>query len=158
MLRIESASDAQTAEIGALLGRILCAGDVVTLDGELGAGKTTFSQGLARGLGVTGVVNSPTFTIMNSYQGRIGLAHFDWYRLETADELDCLELEYVYEQNQVTLIEWADKFIDALPAERLAVRLAYGPQPDSRVITMTPLGKRYEDRCEEMAKRASCRD
>ncbi len=158
MLRIESFSDRETSEIGARLGCLLRAGDVVTLDGELGAGKTTFSQGLARGLGVTEIVNSPTFTIMNIYEGRVALAHFDWYRLESEEELDCLELERVYGQNQVTLIEWADKFADALPAERLAVRLEYGGQPDSRVITIMPLGKRYEERCEEMAKSAGCRD
>lgn len=158
MLHIESCSDRQTSEIGAKLGGLLRAGDVVTLDGELGAGKTTFSQGLARGLGITAVVNSPTFTIMNTYEGRVGLAHFDWYRLETEEELDCLELEQVYGQNQVTLIEWADKFIDALPAERLSIRLEYGVNPGSRVIIMAPLGKRYEERCEEMAKSADCRD
>ena len=158
MLRIESYSDEQTEKLGEMLGRILCAGDVVTLDGDLGAGKTTFSHGLARGLDIADVVSSPTFTIVNQYEGRLPLAHFDWYRLETEEELDCLELEQVYGQNQVTLIEWADKFIDALPAERLSIRLEYGVNPGSRVIIMAPLGKRYEERCEEMAKSADCRD
>ena len=158
MLRIESYSDEQTEKLGEMLGRILCAGDVVTVDGDLGAGKTTFSHGLARGLDIADVVSSPTFTIVNQYEGRLPLAHFDWYRLETEEELDCLELEQVYGQNQVTLIEWADKFIDALPAERLSIRLEYGVNPGSRVIIMAPLGKRYEERCEEMAKSADCRD
>lgn len=158
MLRIDSLSDEQTAQAGFALGRVLQAGDVVTLDGELGAGKTTFSQGLARGLGIDQVVNSPTFTIVNQYEGRINLAHFDWYRLDLEEELDCLEMERVYEQAQVTLIEWANKFVDALPKERLAVRLEYGQFPGSRAITITPHGRRYEERCEEMAGSAGIGD
>ena len=158
MLRMDSLSDEQTEQAGFVLGRILQPGDVVTLDGELGAGKTTFSKGLARGLNIDQVVNSPTFTIVNEYAGRINLAHFDWYRLDLEEELDCLELEQVYERAQVTLIEWADKFVDALPSERLSVRLEYGALPDSRVITLMPRGKRYEERCKEMASSAGIGD
>lgn len=158
MLRIESFSDEQTEKLGEVLGRILCAGDVVTLDGDLGAGKTTFSHGLAKGLDIGEVVSSPTFTIVNQYEGRLALAHFDWYRLDLEEELDCLELEHVYEAPQVTLIEWASKFPDALPAQRLAIELEYGMQPDSRVITLTPVGQKYEERCKEMAKRVGFGD
>ena len=121
---LESASPAETQAIGERLGRALGAGDVVALSGELGAGKTAFVQGLARGLGVRGRVASPTFTIVTEHDdGRVPLYHVDFYRLERAAELGAIGFDDYFARGGVVVVEWADRFWDALPAERLEVRI-----------------------------------
>ncbi len=114
----------ETQALGERLGRALAAGDVVALSGELGAGKTAFVQGLARGLGVAGRVSSPTFTIVNEHQGRVPLFHVDFYRLERAAELDAIGFDDYFARGGVVVVEWGDRFPAALPRERLEVRIA----------------------------------
>ncbi len=107
----------ETEETGARLAQDLKAGDVLALVGELGAGKTQFVRGIARGLGCSGPVTSPTFTIVHEYAGGIlPLYHFDWYRLEDTDELRGIGYDEYVDSNGVCVIEWADKFSSALPA------------------------------------------
>ncbi len=121
---VESHSPDETQALGERLGRALAAGDVVALAGQLGAGKTAFVQGLARGLGVRGRVSSPTFTSVNEHEGRVPLFHVDFYRLESAAELDHIGFEDYFTRGGVVVVEWADRFPAALPRERLEVRIA----------------------------------
>ena len=120
---IDSDSWDETQRLGERLGRALQKGDVVALTGELGAGKTAFVQGVARGLGVAGRVASPSFTIVNEHSGRVPLFHVDFYRLEDAAELEHVGFDDYFARDGVVVVEWADRFPAALPAERLDVRI-----------------------------------
>ena len=111
-----------TESVGEEIGRQLRAGDLVVLAGELGAGKTTFVKGVARGLGVTDPVTSPTFTIVQEYGGRVPLAHVDVYRLVRIQELHDIGFEELLE-GHVVIVEWGDVIARALPADRLEVRI-----------------------------------
>ena len=122
----ETASAAETAQLGRTVGKRLQPGDTVLLIGDLGAGKTCFIQGLCSGLDVEEPVTSPTFTLINEYQGRLPVAHFDLYRLNDPESvLDIGFDEYVH-SNQVCLIEWADKFLEIMPADAIEVRIEIG--------------------------------
>jgi tRNA threonylcarbamoyladenosine biosynthesis protein TsaE len=122
-LVLETRSHAETQALGERLGRALAAGDVVALTGELGAGKTAFVQGVARGLGIRGRVASPSFTIVNEHDGRVPLFHADFYRLVDARELDAIGFEDYFGRGGIVVVEWAERFLDALPKERLDVRI-----------------------------------
>ncbi|MDD3411597.1 MAG: tRNA (adenosine(37)-N6)-threonylcarbamoyltransferase complex ATPase subunit type 1 TsaE [Eubacteriales bacterium] len=124
MIKLETHSPAETRALGTRLAAQLRAGDVLLLTGELGAGKSEFTRGLARGLGVTGYVTSPSFTILQVHdEGRLPLYHFDWYRLESADELYELSMdEYLYGDG-VAVVEWPDTIPEAVPETALRVRL-----------------------------------
>lgn len=124
---IVSHSPEQTVKWGKQLGELLEAGDVVALVGELGAGKTTLARGIARGLGVDehSPVVSPTFTLINEYQGRIPLYHLDFYRLDCPGDCASLGLEEYFCGEGVALIEWADKMETLLPDGYLLVKLAH---------------------------------
>ncbi len=122
----------------------------MTLEGDLGAGKTTFTKGFAEGLGITRVVNSPTFTIIKEYHdGSIPLYHMDVYRME--DESEDLGLEEYFEGQGVCLIEWAHLIQDQLPAERMQIVIKRAGD-EARDITFTACGTRYETLCEEINK------
>ena len=123
--------------------------DTITLEGDLGAGKTTFTQAFAKGLGITRTVNSPTFTIMKQYNGRIPLNHLDVYRLEDSDE--DLGWDEIFYGDAVTVVEWAHLIERDLPNERLAIEIRRVDE-NARVITLIPYGKRYELLCEELLK------
>ena len=125
------AEDTQAA--GARLAESLVPGDVVALTGELGAGKTCFTQGLARGLGVTGRAVSPTFVLVNEYRGRLPVHHVDAYRTTSLTELLDLGLEELFSGDGVTIVEWADKLLPLLPARTIHVHIdGVGDEP--RVI------------------------
>ena len=115
----------ETRALGACLGRWARAGDVVACRGALGAGKTTFVQGFAEGLGVGGddYVRSPTFALVHAYHGRIPLYHFDFYRLSSCAELQGIGFEEYLDVGGVVIIEWADKFPEILPSMRLEVSI-----------------------------------
>lgn len=122
---ILSASAEFTRTIGAQLGTLLQAGDVVALSGDLGAGKTCCIQGIASGLGVGAelTVTSPTYTLIHEYQGRVPIYHFDVYRLRDEDDLYDLGYEEYFYGPGVTLIEWADRIQAFLPDDHLALHL-----------------------------------
>lgn len=129
-----------TGRLGRLLGEALEGNELVTLNGDLGMGKTRLVQGLADGLGLPpGTVTSPTFAIRHDHRGRLPLAHLDFYRLSDPDEIDWLGLLDVPDQ-AVTVIEWADKLQTALPSDRLEIALRPGPERDERVLTWTARG------------------
>ncbi len=117
----------QTRALAAALSALAQAGDLVLLAGELGTGKTAFAQGFAAGLGVDEAVTSPTFTLVRTYPGgRLAMNHVDVYRLERLQEAVELGLAEMADDDAVTLIEWGDVVVPALPTEFLEVRLAYG--------------------------------
>ena len=126
-LRFQTAGPDQTQEFAAALAAGLVDGDLLVLTGDLGAGKTCFTQGLGRGLGIDDRITSPTFTLANRYHGRLTLHHLDVYRLESAADTVDLGLDELFEDG-VTVIEWGDKIEDALPEDRLVITLRY-PEP-----------------------------
>ncbi|OEH91723.1 tRNA (adenosine(37)-N6)-threonylcarbamoyltransferase complex ATPase subunit type 1 TsaE [Bacillus solimangrovi] len=126
----------------------LSAGDVLTLEGDLGAGKTTFTKGLAKGLGVKRTVNSPTFTIIKEYKGsRLPLYHMDVYRLEESEE-DLGFDEYFFGDG-VTVVEWAKFIKDQLPKEYIEITIQHNGD-STRKITLQPNNERYVSICEEL--------
>ncbi|MBI4746644.1 MAG: tRNA (adenosine(37)-N6)-threonylcarbamoyltransferase complex ATPase subunit type 1 TsaE [Deltaproteobacteria bacterium] len=142
---VVSRSPEETREIGVRIGRLCKAGDVIALDGDLGAGKTCLIQGLAEGLCVSkkSYVRSPTFTILNVHNGRVPLYHFDLYRLSDIDELEEIGFrEYIYGEG-VSAIEWASNVKDAIPAECLRIGIRRAGEAE-REIEITATGERYE--------------
>ena len=134
--RIESSSAETTQAAGARLAAELGPGDVVALTGELGAGKTCFTQGLARGLGVSGRAVSPTFVLINEYRGRLPVHHVDAYRTSSLTELLDLGLEDLFGGDGVTIVEWADKLAPLLPPRTVRVHIE-GVGDEPRVITVS---------------------
>jgi tRNA threonylcarbamoyladenosine biosynthesis protein TsaE len=132
-----------TAAAGAALGRVIAAGDVVALIGELGAGKTCFTRGVALGAGADpDDVQSPTFALVNEYRGRVPIAHADLYRLELERELDEIGWDdTVARRDAAVLVEWADRFPGRLPADHLEVILTYGDD-DARMLAARAGGPR----------------
>jgi len=117
-------SASQTRELGQRLAGQLKAGDVVLLEGELGAGKSELARGIAKGLGVAETVTSPSFTILNVYDsGRLPLYHFDWYRLESAEELFELGMDEYLGGDGIALVEWPGKCPEAVPEDYLMIRI-----------------------------------
>jgi len=114
---------AETAAWGEALGRRLRPGDVIALVGDLGAGKTTLTQALARGMGIAEPVTSPTFTLIQEYPGRVPMFHVDPYRLESPEEMADLGFDEYFARNGVMVVEWADRVAVLLPPERLTLRL-----------------------------------
>ena len=134
MLRIISHSPEETRALGEKLAARLAPGDVVILEGELGAGKSELARGIARGLGVTDTVTSPSFTILNVYEsGRCPLYHFDWYRLESAEELFELGLEEYLGGDGIAVVEWAEKCPEALPEKTIRIRLEATGDEERRI-------------------------
>ncbi|WP_096438507.1 tRNA (adenosine(37)-N6)-threonylcarbamoyltransferase complex ATPase subunit type 1 TsaE [Alteribacter populi] len=146
-LQITTQSPEESMDIAAVLAQFLQAGDVLTLEGDLGAGKTSFTKGLARGLGVKRTVNSPTFTIIKEYQGtNLPLYHMDVYRLEDGGE--DMGLEEYFDGEGVTVIEWPSMIEDELPPARLQLSLRH-LDDTKRQIRFTPIGERYITMCKE---------
>ena len=139
-----SHSPEQTRRLGMRLGALLQSGDVVCLQGELGAGKTTFVQGLAAGWGSLDAVSSPTFILVNVYRRADGnqLFHFDTYRIESALEAEELDLDAMLSAGPL-VIEWPERMLVVLPAERLWIKLEH-VDDDRRQLTFLPAGKHYE--------------
>ena len=132
-----SHSPEETEHIGEMLGRRLRPGTVVAYRGGLGMGKTAFTRGLARGLGCAGRVTSPTFTIVNEYDGATPLFHFDMYRLGSSDELFDIGWEDYLTRGGVCAVEWSERADDAMPADTLWVDIARGTDESDRIITIT---------------------
>ena len=133
-------SAAETRALGERLAKELKAGDVVLLEGELGAGKSELARGVAKGLGVQETVTSPSFTILNVYEsGRIPMCHFDWYRLESDEELYELGMDEYLGGDCVALVEWPGRCPDAAPEDCLRIRIETEGE-NTRWISMEPLG------------------
>ena len=147
MMQITTHSADETQALGQKLASRLAPGDVIAYFGDLGAGKTAFTRGLAQGLGITDPVTSPTYTIVNEYlSGRIPLFHFDMYRLSSADELFDIGWEDSLSRGGVCAVEWSENVEDALQdAIRVTIEKD-ADEPDTRHITITG-GPRFEDPC-----------
>jgi len=133
-------SDEETRAVGEALGRRLGPGDVICLHGPLGAGKTTLAQGIARGLAVEDVVNSPTFTLVQEYAGRLPVYHLDVYRLSGPEEAVDLAFDEMLAAGGVVMIEWPERIEALLPPDRLDVRLEL--EGEARRLTLSALGPR----------------
>lgn len=149
VLRLATTSAAQTQELAAAMAALAQAGDLMVLAGEMGAGKTAFTQGFARGLGITEAVTSPTFTIVREHTGgRLNLHHLDVYRLDHLREVGDLGLAEMLEEEAVMLVEWGDVVLPALGEERLEVALFFtdDDHDDHRHIELRPRGNRWQAR------------
>jgi tRNA threonylcarbamoyladenosine biosynthesis protein TsaE len=140
-----------TQAVGAALAGIVERGDLVLLSGEMGAGKTAFTQGLGRGLGVSERITSPTFTIAHQYEGRFPIHHLDVYRLEHLNEALDVGLGEILDDGSLVVIEWGDAIVPVLPRDFLEVQLAFGERDDDRRLTFRPVGSRWEARVRVLA-------
>jgi tRNA threonylcarbamoyladenosine biosynthesis protein TsaE len=140
---LASHSPERTRELGASLARVAQAGDVVSLIGDLGAGKTQLAKGFGAGLGVTDTINSPSFVLMAEYHGRLPLFHIDLFRLDDAADAIAGGLLDERQAEGVALIEWAERLRDALPAARLDVEID-GSGDEPRAIRIRATGPGYE--------------
>lgn len=138
-------SEEETNTIATQVAAQLRAGDVIALVGDLGAGKTRFAKAIAQAWGISGdEVNSPTFTLIHEYQGRLPIRHCDTYRLRDAEEFADLGLDELFATDGIALIEWADRVTDYLPRNRLRVEIVI-ESPSTRFITMTSIGMRARE-------------
>ena len=147
MRNYETDSAEKTMALAQMLAKRLRAGDVLTLSGDLGAGKTTFVKGLAKGLHIQRNVNSPTFTLIKEYEGRLPLYHMDVYRLDSEEE--DLGYDEYFDGDGVTVIEWAEKIANRLPEDRLHVKIQRTSE-NGRILVLEPIGIRFEKLCKEL--------
>jgi tRNA threonylcarbamoyladenosine biosynthesis protein TsaE len=150
-----SRSPAETRKLGRALGELLRGGDVVGIEGPLGAGKTCLVQGLAEGLGVDArvAVTSPTFGIVAEYPGRAWLRHADFYRVESYARLLDAGFEDLCDASGVLVVEWPERFPEVVPGERLEIRIDSGPGPEERQIRVAARGERAGKIKEELEAR-----
>ncbi|MTI46774.1 tRNA (adenosine(37)-N6)-threonylcarbamoyltransferase complex ATPase subunit type 1 TsaE [Sporosalibacterium faouarense] len=152
MFKITTKDPKETKELGYALGKILKGGDVVCLIGDLGAGKTTLTQSIAEGLDINDYVTSPTFTLINEYDGRYPLYHFDVYRINDVEEMYDLGYEEYFYSEGVTLIEWANLIEEMLPKDRLIIEIKRGKGNEEREILIQGIGDRYREIIKELKK------
>jgi len=147
-LELITHSVAETQAAAAALAPLLRPGDVVVLDGDLGAGKTTFTQGLARALGVEGPVTSPTFTLVHTYPTRAGfdLLHVDVYRLESESEIIDLALPELIDDNAVAIVEWGNRAASSLPPPCLEIQIRLTETDGERLIAFKSTRPDWEQR------------
>ena len=136
-----------TLSLGKKLGELLQPGMLITLDGDLGAGKTTFTKGIGQGLQIKRVINSPTFTILKQYRGRLQLSHFDAYRLEGQD--NDLGFEEIFDSDDVCVVEWPEFISDILPEKRLEIQINKIDE-NARKFVLKAIGKEYVQLLEAM--------
>lgn len=145
MLKYITESAEETSRIGEKLGRLVNEGNIICLSGDLGAGKTAFTKGIAKGMGVEDYVTSPTYTIINEYEGRLPLYHFDVYRLNDVEEMYELGYEEYFFGDGVVVVEWADIVRDIIPGERLWITILNARGDDTREIIIEPTGEVYDN-------------
>lgn len=137
----------ETTKLGIKLGRLLKTGDIVCLTGDLGTGKTHITKGIAKGLGITDNITSPTFTIVNEYEGKeLKLNHFDVYRVSDPDEIYAIGFDDYIFSDAVSIIEWANYIEEILPKDLLHIKIEkdLSKSEDYRKITLTSYGDRYD--------------
>lgn len=161
MIFVRTTSADATKAMAAALAELARPGDLLLLAGDLGAGKTAFTQGFGAALGIDDLITSPTFTLVNTYEGRLELNHLDVYRLEALSEVIDLGVPEMMDDGGVTVIEWGDSVAPALPADYLEIRFTF-PEPtgdgaddpgadDIRVLELVPVGPRWSARIRAIA-------
>jgi tRNA threonylcarbamoyladenosine biosynthesis protein TsaE len=153
LLTVVSGCVEETIALGEKVGRLASAGDFIALTGELGSGKTHFSRGVAVGLGIAPSVHvtSPTYTLVNTYDGRFQFHHFDLYRLAGEPEVIELGFEEYFYGSGICIVEWAERLRGLLPVERLSVTFTYLDE-NFRTITLEPHGARFEKLIENISR------
>ncbi len=157
---LRSDSAARTRQLGEVLGALLQPGDLLLLTGDLGAGKTTLTQGIGAGLGVREVINSPTFTILKEYEGRLPLYHFDLYRIESPEEVYALGFDEYFQADGGSVVEWAERGEPTEPGARApwpesALRVTLiASSPESRVLRLSATGARGAELARAWARAA----
>jgi len=151
--QICSHSTMVTEAIGRELGKLLSPGDIICLTGELGAGKTVLVRGIASGLGVEEPVSSPSFLIIQEYQGKYPVFHCDFYRLGSYQELVDIGWEEYFNRGGVILVEWGNLIPDAFPADFLEVKIQHTDEETGRLLQFFPKSQHYRTIVEELSKR-----
>ena len=152
MFNARTNSAEETQQLAACVADLAVARDLILLVGDLGAGKTAFTQGFGRSLGITDAITSPTFTLAKEYSGRLRLHHLDVYRIEELEEVRDLALPELLEGESVTVIEWGDQIVPALPQDYLEIRLEYGSKENERNITISLVGISWKERMAQITK------
>ncbi len=150
VLEIRLNSLEETEEFGIKLGRSLRRGDILCLNGDLGAGKTTLTKSIGLGLGVEEYITSPTFALINQYSGRLPVYHFDVYRLENVEELFDLGFDEYFYGNGVCIIEWADKIDRMIPKERIVIDIEKGNNLNERIFKFSGDEARLDELMKEL--------
>ena len=157
VLRVTTMSAEETRILGAALSGSLLPGDVVSLTGELGAGKTAFVQGVATALGAEGRITSPSFTLVHEYEARYRILHVDVYRLDSFQEVLDLGFEEVIDPGAIVLLEWGNAVEPLLPRNHLTVDFRRSPDPEAteeRMVTFRPQGLEWVRKLQEMRSTA----
>ena len=150
---IETNSASETLALGEKLGKAAKPGQIYTLNGDLGVGKTVLTQGFAKGLGITEAVNSPTFTIIQEYtEGRLPFYHFDVYRIADSEEMYNIGFDDYLNRNGAIVIEWSEIIRDILTSQRLDIEIIYAPE-GGRYFTFNAYGKRHEQLLRDISER-----
>ncbi len=150
-----SRGPADTQALAGGIAQFVVGGDLILLSGELGTGKTAFSQGFGAALGVTGRITSPTFILVQTYEGRIPMHHVDAYRLENIEEAVDLGLPELLDGGGVTVVEWGERIRSTLPVDLLDIRLEYGDRDNDRRVEITPVGRSWIERVDRLKTLAS---
>lgn len=147
MINIETHSFEETVEFGKKIGAVLRSGDIISLTGDLGTGKTAFTNGIAKSLGITSYITSPTFTIVNEYEGRLPLYHFDVYRISDPEEMFDIGFEEYINSEGITIIEWGEQIKEILPKEIITVNIKKNLDKglDVREIYIDFIGEKYSE-------------
>lgn len=132
----------ETKELAKKISKIITLGDILCLDGDLGAGKTTFTKYLCKNLGVDGYVNSPSYTLVNEYNGNVDIYHFDVYRIFSVEELYEIGFEEYISSNKIIIIEWAKKIEEIIPKEAIWIDISLGEDINERIFRIK--GKKIE--------------
>lgn len=157
MIFVRTTSAEATKAMAAALAELARPGDLLLLAGDLGAGKTAFTQGYGAALGIDDLITSPTFTLVNTYEGRLELNHLDVYRLEALSEVLDLGVPEMIDDGGVTIIEWGDAVAPALPNDYLEIRFMFpadldpSASDDERVLELVPIGPRWSARVRAIA-------
>lgn len=150
MLKIKLDGLEATEEFGKALGSFLDSGDIICLNGELGAGKTTLTKSIGLGLGVEDYITSPTFALINQYEGRLPVYHFDVYRLEEVEDTFDLGFDEYFYGKGVCIIEWAEKIDKVIPEDRIVLDIEKGIEEDERLISISGRGEKYDQIIREL--------
>jgi tRNA threonylcarbamoyladenosine biosynthesis protein TsaE len=149
-IELSAASPEDTRAVGEVVGGLLEPGDAVALTGDLGAGKTTLAQGVARALGYEGHVVSPTFTLVREYAARLRVYHVDVYRLERVQDVLDLGLDEMLAEGGVVLVEWGDAVEGLLPEDHLSIELTVPGETEERRLVLTALGASWAARWDHL--------